>query len=995
MSIANDNLTPADFGPFFRELWGYEPYDWQQRMAEQVMHSAGNLWPEAIALPTAAGKTACLDIAVFALAALADTERATSPHPRRLFYTVDRRNIVDQTYDRAERLAGKLAASDEGIVKVVADRLRILAGGSDADDAEPLAVYRLRGGIRQSSSWERNPRQPAIITTTVDQVGSALLFRAYGKGRGVWPVHAGLAANDSLIILDEAHCAQPFLQTIRAVRKYRQWAECPTGAPFQAVIMSATPPGEITESRHFRDTSSQPADSNHPLGRRQLAAKPATLAVAKRVPRSGDVHAALGRELAGAALDLTGQGIPTAVVFANRVATAREAYRIIRERDIADTVLLTGRMRQREREHVMHTLARVSPYAAPQTRAGARPLIAVATQTLEIGADLDFDGLVTECASLDALRQRFGRLNRTGRALTAPGRIIIRADQVNTKTPDPIYGDAISATWQWLNEQAGTLSEINFGIANIAELLADTPPDDRAWLNPPAENATVMLPAHIDAWAQTSPGMGPSPSPDSYLHGKANSPADVQVCWRAGLNLDNLNLGDDDAINAVLDLLRPCPPSARETLPVPLFAFRKWLADNTGDDSGDAPGVAESEPPDAPGDDRQGRRVVRWPSEPDDRNRITHRPAHIRPGDTIIIPTRHRGNFHRLGDMLEYDHPAALDIGDVSNRAARGQLTLHISNEALAGWTNHPGNPDGATTDEPAPTVQKVGAMLDEIRNAETAAAAAMAVNDMLELLAGARLPGWLGHWGDHAQELLDHPAGFVTAGQSDDNLVIQARRPRRDTASPREITDDTDDVAHSRRARRVTLTDHSHGVAGYAARYAAGCGLAGKEYEALHKAALLHDIGKADPLFQQAMHGGSPYYDTTQPLAKSPNAANIRVRHELMSVRMAESNPALLPDDPDARDLALHLIASHHGHCRPFAPFRRADLEKRAAEFILDGVAMRGQGPTELERLDSGVTERYWRLTRKYGWWGLAYLEAMLRVADWSRSQWEETHDD
>src|SRR5690348_5129525 len=83
--------------------------------------------------------------------------------------------------------------------------------------------------------------QPMVICSTVDQVGSSLLFRAYGSSAYARPIRAGLAANDSLIILDEAHTSQPFAETLERIGQYRGWADERLDSPFTVVEMSATP----------------------------------------------------------------------------------------------------------------------------------------------------------------------------------------------------------------------------------------------------------------------------------------------------------------------------------------------------------------------------------------------------------------------------------------------------------------------------------------------------------------------------------------------------------------------------------------------------------------------------------------------------------------------------------------------------------------------------------------------------------------------------------
>lgn len=104
-------------------------------------------------------------------------------------------------------------------------------------------------------------------------------------------------------------------------------------------------------------------------------------------------------------------GVHSVGVVVNRVRTAREIYRTLQEAGFT-TYLLTGRMRALDR---METLRRVAPAVDPEGKCNASDLVVVvSTQAIEVGADFSFDALITECAAIDSLRQRFGRLDRRG-----------------------------------------------------------------------------------------------------------------------------------------------------------------------------------------------------------------------------------------------------------------------------------------------------------------------------------------------------------------------------------------------------------------------------------------------------------------------------------------------------------------------------------------------------------------------------------------------------
>src|SRR5262249_10902602 len=134
-----------------------------------------------------------------------------------------------------------------------------------------------------------------------------------------------------------------------------------------------------------------------------------------------------------------------------------------------------------------------------------------------------------------------------------------------------------------------------------------------------------------------------------------------------------------------------------------------------------------------------------------------------------------------------------------------------------------------------------------------------------------------------------------------------------------------------------VSLADHSHGVRELVCAFARSVGLSDALANDLALAAWLHDTGKADPRFQVWLHGGSELAAARarEPLAKSAESRRHRDavqrarersgypaggRHELLSAALALASPGALEGAQDP-DLVLHLVESHHGRCRPFAP--------------------------------------------------------------------------
>jgi CRISPR-associated endonuclease/helicase Cas3 len=611
-----------------------------------------------------------------------------------------------------------------------------------------------------------------------------------------------------------------------------------------------------------------------------------------------------------------------------------------------------------------------------------KKLVVVGTQCIEAGADFDFDALVTEAASLDALRQRFGRVDRLGIYQKAEG-VILRAK--STKE-DPVYGEALSKTTAWIKKRlAKKTKTIDFGVLSLP-LPAD---DELKDLLAPKEHAPVLLPAYLDLWMQTFPAPVVVPDVSLWLHGPKAGPADVQVVWRTDLSEDDLSASFKAKEREVAKeqpalIVAAIRPSSLEAISLPFMAARRWLrGESAVGDIADVEGVVvdDSEP-------QPGKLALRWNG---DNSAVISSDA-LRPGDTIVVPAT-RGGIQD-GCFEPSSHTPVFDLAEQAALFGRGQPVLRLQENVLAQWA--------------------LVLPVDDIQEARSALKA---------LAERTEQTTWRKPW----LEALARSKAAIIVDADEPWTVLQGRRigpqtlrtflqPDHVMENGVELTTDGDDSFHA--GRSVTLSEHSADVEGFARDYATTAGLSKSLAEDIALAGWLHDIGKADRRFQVLLRAGNEinFFKDETPWAKSamlPGAKSAHrlaqrkskypkgARHEVQSVAMLEKHLNVIKTKARDIDLVLHLVASHHGYCRPFAP---VVLEDNPVEVALSNHTSKTFGTIsfgstsskhELHRLDAPLADRFWRLVEKYGWQELCWLEAILRLADHRASEEEQNAPD
>jgi CRISPR-associated endonuclease/helicase Cas3 len=149
--------------------------------------------------------------------------------------------------------------------------------------------------------------------------------------------------------------------------------------------------------------------------------------------------------------------------------------------------------------------------------------------------------------------------------------------------------------------------------------------------------------------------------------------------------------------------------------------------------------------------------------------------------------------------------------------------------------------------------------------------------------------------------------------------------------------------------------------------------------HEALVVAARFHDLGKKRIVWQKSIGNPTPT-DWHAKSGKDPKTGRVwkpleltQYRHEFGSLIDLENELEFKSLSDEQKELVRHLIAVHHGYGRPHFPTSQAFDPERPQ--------------SAAEKIAREVPRRFARLQRQYGRWGLAYLESLLRSADWAAS--------
>ena len=910
-------IVRDDFKKDFEELTGFPPFKWQNRLYHD--HFTKGHIPSALDIPTGLGKTSVM--AIWYLA-----RKAGSTVPRRLVYVVDRRAVVDQA-------------------TTVADVIR-----EKSEDSE-LRVSTLRGQHVDNREWLADPAAQAIIVGTVDMIGSRLLFSGYGVSRKMRPYHAGLLGADTLIVLDEAHLVPPFERLLEAIANRaepfgpREKMDREIVPTLKLLSLSAT--GREDNAVGKAVFRLLPEERKEEAVRKRLEArKRLTTRVLDDAPK-------LVPKLAEQAFSL-GKDPARVLIYCDRREDAVKVKGEIerkfkKEKCEPASELLIGGRRVLERQALSDWLEEHGFFGATGGRP-EQPTFLIATSAGEVGVDLDADHMVCDLVEWERMVQRLGRVNRRGKGEACIEVIAAsRAKEKGEEWKERLFRlrkplDALRPAGVEDAEPGGQLHSFfaeggsgSDGESNGCERLRDASPGaildlrERAKQDQDMQNAiaaaTTPAPLRpaltrplVDAWSMTSldEHTGRPDDIQPWLRGwEENQQPQTTVVWRKYLPVRR---GEEKSTKKEIEaFFEAAPPHASEKLETETCRVVDWLVKRSkrifSDQSQEGVGDQDS--------DLGQEDVIAYILSPSMGLLDTVR------GDSLV-----KGNKKKEKEAKE-NLEKNLKGGTLVMDSRFGGLACQgMLNEKAGGL----------------PRVVDDGKEWLPLQSANSPV-----IRFRVRSVTPEEGPESNGNWRER------HRFAVEKTGEGDVTCWLLVEKWRSDSETEEDRS----------AGPPQELAEHQACAESKARTLARTLGLPDAYADMLAAAAGLHDEGKRHWRWQQAFRtprDGKVYAKTEGPI-------NFKLldnyRHEFGSLPCAERNEKFTALPLDLRDLALHLVAAHHGRARPVIPTSGSD----GPPFVLEGRSR-------------DVALRFARVQKQWGPWGLAWWESLLRAADQQASR-------
>ncbi len=361
-------MTHNDLRQAFREMFGFEPYDFQIEVAYQLLGERKNVILQA---PTGSGKT-WTALFPFLFAWLIG-----SGFPRKCLYAVPLRVLTEQFKDMAEKIISTWSGVSQPAIRIQT------------------------GEYQSDRTFEGD-----LIFTTIDQVISSALSIPYSLSKRQANINAG-AVFSSFLVCDELHLfpidertAQGALATLIELLHF-------FGETIPFLLMTATLSDQMLQLLERELHVVVVRVSADELGQIESQQK-----VRRYVSVEGSLTAqAILQDNQTRSIAICNQ-VPRAISLYDDLCAAVDAD-LVRKKTTC-VMLLHSRFIKRHRrgkeQIIRRQFKQVVGDQPPPLR--VRDLILVATQTIEVGLDITCERLHTELAPANAIIQRAGRCAR-------------------------------------------------------------------------------------------------------------------------------------------------------------------------------------------------------------------------------------------------------------------------------------------------------------------------------------------------------------------------------------------------------------------------------------------------------------------------------------------------------------------------------------------------------------------------------------------------------